>query len=162
MSASMRTWGAAVILESVAPGLHGQSWALTIDEDTPSCAWIGVEVSRMTAPVANSLGMAVLYGAISDRPEAGSPAANAGIEAGEVITTINGSPLGSPRDFATTIAVMAPGTIIYLRTYRNRQPMGISLTLGRGQCPKSQPSPQVSLARASPVAGGELPGWRRT
>jgi hypothetical protein len=27
----------------------------------------------MTAPVANSLGMAVLYGAIFDRPEAGSP-----------------------------------------------------------------------------------------
>jgi S1-C subfamily serine protease len=123
-----------------------------IDQNAPSCAWIGVEVIPMTAPVANSLGMAVPYGAIFDRPEAGSPAANAGIEAGDVITTINGSPLGSPRDFATTIAAMAPGTIIYLGTYRNRQPMAISLTLGRGQCPQSQRSPPVSLARASPAA----------
>src|SRR6516165_8097660 len=90
----------------------------------------------MTAPVANSLGMAVPYGAIFDRPEAGSPAAKAGIEAGDVIITINGSPLGSPRDFATTIAAMAPGTNIYLRTYRNRQPMSISLILGRGKCPQ--------------------------
>jgi serine protease Do len=96
-----------------------------IDENAPSCAWIGVEVSPMTAPVANSLGMAVPYGAIFDRPEAGSPAANAGIEAGDVITTINGSPLGSPRDFASTIATMAPGAIIYLSIYRNRQPMGV-------------------------------------
>jgi len=73
-----------------------------IDENAPSCAWIGVGVSPMTAPVANSLGMAVPYGAILERPDAGSPAAKAGIEAGDVITTINGSPLGSPRDFATT------------------------------------------------------------
>jgi S1-C subfamily serine protease len=44
-----------------------------IDQNAPSCAWIGVEVAPMTAPVANSLGMAVPYGAIFDRPEAGSP-----------------------------------------------------------------------------------------
>jgi S1-C subfamily serine protease len=53
------------------------SWALIIDQNAPSCAWIGVEVAPMTAPVANSLGMAVPYGAIFDRPEAGSPAAKA-------------------------------------------------------------------------------------
>ena len=73
-------WAAAVILASIAPGLHGPSWALTIDETAPSCAWIGAEVSSMTAPVANSLGMAVPYGAIFDRPKAGSPAANAGLK----------------------------------------------------------------------------------
>jgi hypothetical protein len=44
---------------------------------------------------------------------------------------------------------MAPGTVIYLRTYRNRQPMSIGLILGRGQCPQSQRSPSGSLARAS-------------
>ena len=150
MSASTRTLTAALISASIAPSLHSISWALMIHGNTPSCAWIGVEVSPMTAPVANSLGMAVPYGAIFDRPEAGSPAAKAGIEAGDVIITINGSPLGSPRDFATTIAAMAPGTVIYLRTYRNRQPMSISLILGRGQCPQSQRSHQVALlARAN-------------
>jgi serine protease Do len=118
-----------------------------IGENAPSCPWIGVEVSPMTAPVANSLGMAVPYGVIFDRPEAGSPAAKAGIEAGDVIITINGSPLGSPRDFATTIAAMAPGTTIHLRTYRNRQPMGISLILGRGRCTQSQRSPSDPLIR---------------
>src|SRR6516165_5239556 len=73
MSALRGTWTAALISASLAPGLHNISWALMIDENAPSCPWIGVEVSPMTAPVANSLGMAVPYGAIFDRPEAGSP-----------------------------------------------------------------------------------------
>jgi serine protease Do len=125
-----------------------------IDENAPSCPWIGVKVSPMTAPVANSLGMAVHYGAIFDHPEAGSPAANAGIKAGDVITIINGS---RPRDFAPTVAAMAPGTTIYLRTYRNRQPMSISLILGRGKCPQSRRSPPVGRSRASPVIGALRP-----
>jgi hypothetical protein len=68
-------------------------------EDPPVCGWIGVEVQQMTRPFANSLGMTELYGAIFDQPKPNSPAAQANIEAGDVVTAINGSPLGSWRDF---------------------------------------------------------------
>ena len=92
----------------------------------------------MTVPVANSLGMTEPYGAIFERPETGSPAASAGIAAGDVLTAINGTPLTNWRDFATTIAAISPGTVIYLSTSRNGEPMEINLTLGSGSCPRQR------------------------
>jgi len=108
-------------------------------EDRRVCGWIGVQVSPMTTAFAVSLGMAVLHGAIFDRPEPGGPAARAKIEAGDVITAINGSPLRSWSDFAPIISMMAPGTDVYLTTYRNTQLIQTKVTLGRSECPL-QPS----------------------
>jgi hypothetical protein len=53
----------------------------------------------MTAAFAASLGMAVPYGAIFDQPEPGSPAANAHIEQGDVLTAIK-RPRQPPRAYA--------------------------------------------------------------
>ena len=58
--------------------------------------------------------MTELFGAIFDRLQPGSPATQAKIEAGDVLTTINGEPLRSWNDFELTIAAMAPGTTISL------------------------------------------------
>jgi len=99
------------------------------------CGWMGVRVSAMTAAFADSLGMAAPYGAIFDKPEAGSPAATAGIEQGDVLTAINGSPLTSWTDFAKIISMTAPGTTVYLNTVRNGETMPIKLIIGSAQCP---------------------------
>jgi serine protease Do len=98
------------------------------------CGWMGVAVSPMTAAFAESLGMAEPYGAIFERPEPGSPAAAAGIEQGDVLTAINGSPLMRSSDFAGIISMMAPGTSVYLDTSRNGEAMQVKLTLGSAQC----------------------------
>jgi hypothetical protein len=47
------------------------------------------------------------YGVLTD-PNPPAPAANAGIEAGDVVTRINGSPVMNWRDFTTTISAMEP------------------------------------------------------
>ena len=90
-------------------------------EGVPICGWVGVEVRPMTRPFADSLGMTEPYGAIFDQPQPNSPAAQANIEAGDVVTAVNGSPLGSWSDFIPTISAMAPGTDVYLTTYRDQQ-----------------------------------------
>ena len=78
----------------------------------------------MTRAFADSLGMVEPYGAIFGQPRPGSPAAQAGIEAGDVITAINGTPLTRSRDFAAKISKRAPGSVIYLTTFRNGELMG--------------------------------------
>jgi S1-C subfamily serine protease len=88
---------------------------------SPVCGSIGVQVHPMTTAFAQSLGMTEPYGAIFGRPRLGSPAAKAGIERYDVVTAINGVPLRSWRDFAPAIARTAPGTVIYLTTWRSRQ-----------------------------------------
>jgi serine protease Do len=102
------------------------------------CGWIGVRVSPMTRAFADSLGMAEPYGAIFDQPEPGSPAAVAGIEAGDVVTAINGSPVMRSSDFATMIAAMAPTTTAILSTSRDGQTIEVTLMVGAGKCPSEQ------------------------
>lgn len=99
-----------------------------------ACGWMGVRVNPMTPAFAASLGMAEPYGAIFDRPEPGSPAATAKIEAGDVITTVNGSPVMRSSEFAAMISAMAPGSSVYLTTFRNGQMIKVALTLDRGKC----------------------------
>ena len=98
------------------------------------CGWIGVHVSPMTRAFADSLGMVEPYGAIFGQPKPGSPAAKARIEAGDVITAINGAPLRRSRDFATIISRMAPGSVIYLTTFRNGELMRRKVTLAYSNC----------------------------
>ena len=108
------------------------------------CGWIGVKVSPMTRAFADSLGMAEPYGAIFDQPEAASPAAIAGIQAGDVITAINGSPVMRSSDFAAMIAAMAPNTTANLTTSRDGQTIEVMLMVGSGKCPSEQRSGSAS------------------
>jgi serine protease Do len=126
---------------SRAPAVHAQG--------SDPCGWIGIAVSPMTPAFANSLGMAEPYGAIFDQPEPGSPAAHAGIQAGDVITRINGTPIIKASDFAAMISAMSPETIVSLSTYRDGQMIEVKLMLGSGKCPSGQHGGVLAPARFS-------------
>jgi S1-C subfamily serine protease len=116
---------------------HAYVPSATVQESQSSkdlCGWAGVVVSPMTAAFADSLGMTEPYGAIFDQPEPGGPAAAAGIEQGDLLTAINGSPLMRASDFAGIISMMAPGTSVYLNTSRNGEAMQVTLILGSAPC----------------------------
>ena len=116
------------------------------------CGWIGVAVSPMTSAFATSLGMAQPYGAIFEQPEPGSPAAHAGIQAGDVIVAVNGTIIEKASDFATMIAAMAPETTVHLATYRDGLSMELDVMLGSGKCPRAQQRGSLQIpARQSRV-----------
>ncbi len=52
--------------------------------------WIGVQIQPVTADIADSLGLKKAQGALVAEPQSDSPAAKAGIEAGDVITSVDG------------------------------------------------------------------------
>jgi serine protease Do len=129
-------------------------------------AWLGVQIQPVTADIADSLGLKSAEGAIVDQPQAGSPAAKAGIATGDVITAINGTPVKDSRDLARKIGMMAPGTNVKLTMVRKGELKTIDLTLGK--MPSEQqakadtggdttggghPRLGLSLAPASQVAG---------
>jgi serine protease Do len=105
---------------------------------TDPCGWIGVAVSPITSAFATSLSMVQPYGAIFEQPDPGSPAAHAGIQAGDVLTSVNGTNIEKAADFAKMIAELAPETIIHLQTYRDGQIIERQITLGSGKCPRTQ------------------------
>jgi serine protease Do len=128
--------------------------------------WIGVRIQSVTADIADSLGMKKVEGAIVDEPQAGSPAAKAGVMAGDVITAVDGKEVKDSRDLARRIASMAPGTSVKLAVLHNGENKSMSLTLGQlpdqrqanageqhGTSENGTPRLGLTLAPASEVDG---------
>ena len=79
------------------------------DKGSVTRGWIGVQIQPVTADIADSLGLKKAEGALVAEPQANGPAAKAGIESGDVITSVNGKPVKDARDLAKKIGGMAPG-----------------------------------------------------
>lgn len=100
------------------------------DKGAVTRGWLGVQVQPVTAEIADSLGLKAARGAIVDNPQDGSPAAKAGIEAGDVITAVNGTAIKDSRDLARTIATLAPGTSVKLDVVHKGDSKTVTLALG--------------------------------
>src|SRR6186713_2237860 len=100
------------------------------DKGSVTRGWLGVQVQPVSAEIADSLGLKEARGAIVDNPQDGSPAAKAGIEAGDVITAVNGTAIKDSRDLARTIATLAPGTSVKLDVFHKGGSKTVTLALG--------------------------------
>ena len=92
--------------------------------------WIGVQIQEVTPDLAENLGLAAARGALVAEPQADGPAVKVGIEAGDVITAINGKEVGESREVAKTISAMAPGTGVKLTLMHKGQEKTVSVVLG--------------------------------
>jgi hypothetical protein len=88
------------------------------DKGVVSRGWIGVQFQPFTAETAENLGMKGSEGASVAEPQAGSPAAKAGIDSGDVITAVNGHAVKDARDLGRQVGAMAPGSEAKLSVWR--------------------------------------------
>jgi serine protease Do len=100
------------------------------DKGSVSRGWIGVQIQPVTSDIADSLGLKNAEGALVAEPQPDSPAAKAGIESGDVITTVNGTTVKDARELARTIGGLAPGTSIKLNILHKGKDKAVNLTLG--------------------------------
>jgi serine protease Do len=98
--------------------------------------WIGVQIQPVTQDIADSLGLKKAEGALVAEPQANGPAVKAGIEAGDVITAVDGKPVTDARDLAKKIGALAPKTSIKLAVLHKGSEKTLTLTLG--EMPKQQ------------------------
>jgi serine protease Do len=144
------------------------------DKGVVTRGWIGVQIQPVTQDIADSLGIKKAEGALVAEPQAGSPAAKAGIKSGDVILSVNDEKVKDARSLARTISGMAPGTSVRLGLLHEGKEDTVSLTLGelpkerqaradtgneeRGNPSSDEPKLGLSLAPASKVAGSETEG----
>jgi len=100
------------------------------DKGVVTRGWLGVEAQPVTRGIADSLGMKKAEGAMIDGPQNGSPAAEAGVQSGDVITALNGTPVKDSRDLAQQVAALAPGSSAKLDILRNGESRVLTVTLG--------------------------------
>jgi serine protease Do len=145
------------------------------DKGSVSRGWIGVQVQPVTPEIADSLGLKKPEGALVAEPQANGPAAKAGIESGDVIVAVDGSPVKDARELARTIGAFAPGHAVKLTVFHKGKDRELTLTLGelpnkieasnsdRGDRRGSNqgtdvPNLGLTLAPASAVAGAGKDG----
>jgi serine protease Do len=101
------------------------------DKGSVSRGWIGVQIQPVTSDIADSLGMKKAEGALVAEPQKDGPAAKAGIESGDVITSVNGESVKDARELARTIGGLAPGATVKLNVLHKGQDKVVNLTLGQ-------------------------------
>jgi serine protease Do len=114
--------------------------------------WIGVRIQSITPDMADALGMKQARGVLIVQPQQGGPAAEAGIKARDVITSVNGQDVKNSRDLAKKIAASRPGSKVELGVLRNGAEKKISLTVG--EMPRER---QAGLGFKGPLSGGAAP-----
>jgi serine protease Do len=127
------------------------------DKGAVTRSYIGVQVQPVTQDIADSLGLKQARGALVDEPQADSPAAKAGLKAGDVITAVNGKAIKDSRELARTISETAPGTTVKLDVARGGADKTIDVTLA--QMPSGQRQAKADrdgAARSTAYLGVEV------
>lgn len=92
-------------------------------------AYIGIVPQDMTPAMARAFGDKDLSGALVGDVSPNSPAAKAGLQKGDIITSMNGKPVSDSNDLRMTVSMMAPGTRVDLKVTRDGAIRDIPVTL---------------------------------
>ncbi len=93
--------------------------------------YLGIEYVPLNPAIAAQNGISVQYGAYIRNVVSGSPAAQAGLQSGDVITAIDGTQLQSDSDLAQILGQHKPGDQVTLTVQRGNQQLTIKVTLGQ-------------------------------
>jgi serine protease Do len=91
---------------------------------------IGVVVQPVTAPLAESFGLAKAQGALVANVEPSGPAAKAGLKPGDVILSYNGKAVAESSDLPTLVAATKPGEPATVQIWRDGKETDLKLTVG--------------------------------
>ena len=121
-------------------GFMGISFAIPIDEAVRvsdqlrstgkvTRGRIGVQIGSVTKEVAESIGLGKPRGALVSAVEAGSPAAKAGVEAGDVIIKYNGTDIDKVSDLPRLVGNTKPGVKGTVTVFRRGSSKDLSITI---------------------------------
>ncbi len=110
-------------------GYQGISFAIPIDEATRVSEQlraggrvirgrIGVVIDRVTREVSESIGLGKPTGALVRSVEAGGPAEKAGVEAGDIITKVEGKTVETAGELPRVVGSIKPGNKTTLQVFR--------------------------------------------
>jgi serine protease Do len=111
--------------------------------------YLGVNIQSITPEIASTLSITTPKGAIIAEVVPGGPAAQAGFQQGDVVTSLDGHAVEDSRDLTRRIAALPAGATASFAIMRNGQPRTITAKIG------ARPDAQVA---ANTAPGGDEGG----
>lgn len=141
-------------------GFMGISFAIPIDEAVRvseqlratgkvTRGRIGVQIGQVTKEVAESIGLGSAKGALVSAVEPDSPAAKAGIEAGDIIVKYDGKAIDKVADLPRLVGNTKPGTKSAITVFRRGQTRDLSIVVAEVEADEV-----ASAATEDPQASG--------
>jgi serine protease Do len=112
------------------------------DKGAVTRGWAGLQIQSMTPDIAESLGLAKPHGALVAETVPSGPAAKAGIAAGDVITSVNASPLKDSRALFRAVGEAAPGSRMTFGLLHDGKERTVQVTLGEVPSAKPRRAPE--------------------
>ena len=107
--------------------------AKLIEDGSIDHGYIGVQIQSVTPDVADAIGLDHPRGALVAHVGEGSPADQAGIETGDIITGISSRDVSDPKDLSRDVADVSPGTKQTLTILRKGRSIEIPVTVGQNR-----------------------------
>jgi serine protease Do len=93
-------------------------------------AYLGVTIQEVTPAIAKAIGLNGPEGALVSDVSPNSPAQKAGLQSGDVILSMNGTPVAESNQLRMNVSMMNPGQTVHLKVFRNGQTSEITAQVG--------------------------------
>jgi serine protease Do len=115
--------------------------------------WLGVRIQDVTDDLAEGLGLEEARGAlVTDVPE--GPAADAGMQSGDVIVAFEGADVQDTRDLVRRVGNTEIGSTVDIVVFRNGETETLAVTLGRRE--DAERAVPASVETTEPIEGEAL------
>ena len=114
--------------------------------------YLGVKIQAVGPDIAQALGLKSATGAIVDQTMTATPAAEAGLQAGDVITKLDGEEVKDAGDLTVKIGQMKPGDKVELTLLRN----GAEKTVNVALAPQTAETASATGSQPTPPLGPEF------
>ena len=118
--------GFAIPAETAAPIVDKLVRGVAIER-----GYLGVQIQPVTEDVASSLGLERNRGEIVQMVQPGEPAARSGVEAGDIVLSVDGNEVTPDQTLSYLVANIEPGTTIPLDIIRDGQRRRVNVTVGK-------------------------------
>ena len=116
--------------------------------------WIGVRLQAVTADIAEGLGLSAPRGALVVDVRKGSPGAQAGLAAGDLVLSIDDVPVDDPSAFNYRLATKGIGSSVRIAVLRDGKQYAATLPLEGA--PETVPRDEIDIGGLSPLAGARV------
>jgi Do/DeqQ family serine protease len=116
--------------------------------------WLGADLQAVTREIAESMGVDRPFGALVAEVDAASPAARAGLKAGDIVTAIDDKPVEDPTALTYQLTIRPIGSTAVLHLLRQGSETTASLKVD--SAPETVPRDEQVLSGKGPFTGAKV------